>query len=90
MDLTERVAKGESIQLPTLAPTPATMTSQLDREPVSEVKERYSSRFSIRSESAVPEPLATDHTANSNSTDIPTVLLLLRSPHLPPHQPAPL
>lgn len=36
------------------------MTSQLDREPVHEVKDWHSSRFSMAAEPSLPEPLRTD------------------------------
>ena len=64
MNLTERVARGDSgVQLPLLPETPATMTSQLDRELVSDVKERYRTRFSWADATAVPEPLASPSTS---------------------------
>ena len=66
MLLTERVARGdEEIQLPDLPVTPPTMASQLDREPVQEVKDRHYSRFSMAAEPSLPEPLRTDTSQTS-------------------------
>lgn len=74
MKLTEQVAGGDgSIQLPVLPPTPATMTSQLEREPAAVVLERHSSRFALAAEIAVPEPLAMDEDT-SNLASVSTIL----------------
>lgn len=70
MGLPERVARGDqSVNLPTLPSTPPTMTSKMETEPDSEVRERYKTRFNWAAATPVPEPLASP-TTETQSTSI--------------------